>query len=231
MNPRPTTALAVLAFAGLGTAPQEAPAGPPLICWEIAIGEAKSLPWGDQPMSRKPDYDVGRLVEDTLALLGPDTPVLVRMETLRRATLYASRHGDAGARGEAAAWELAARLFARALDGETSKQPDAHAWFDAGYFVAACRQADGDVDFDGYRWATRGRTLAGGTHAEMDFGLALMTALGDPERLREVHEKHLGGALAGARDGSLLAKNLLAHLGRGAKTLDEMRAALATRSG
>jgi hypothetical protein len=41
----------------------------------------------------------------------------------------------------------------------------------------------------------------------------------------------VGGALAGARDGSLLAKNLLAHLGRGAKTLDEMRAALATRSG
>jgi hypothetical protein len=68
-----------------------APAGPVLICKNYEIGAAKSLPWGGSDWrSVKPDYDINRLVEDTLALLTPDTPVIVRMETLRRAVIYAA---------------------------------------------------------------------------------------------------------------------------------------------
>src|SRR5262249_34038560 len=66
-------------------------AGPPLICHSIAIGEAQSLPWTSQGwnLSGAETYDVKNLVRDTLALLDSATPVVVRMETLRRATLYA----------------------------------------------------------------------------------------------------------------------------------------------
>src|SRR5262249_18555306 len=69
---------------------QIALAGPPLICHPYDIGDAKSLPWnGSEWRDVKPDYELNRLVEDTLALLTPETPVIVRMETLRRATIYA----------------------------------------------------------------------------------------------------------------------------------------------
>ena len=201
-----------------------APAGPPLICWEIEIGDAKSLPWEHGTFGRKEDYDVARLVSDTLAILTPDTPVLVRMETLRRATIYATPNGDGGPKGRAAAWELVARLFARALDGETRGTPDGLAWFDAGYLVGACGQGGVETGFDGYAYALRGRSLVPAS-PELEFALALMRAMGDPKVMYPAHQAHLAAALAGARDGSLLAKNLLTHLGQGAKTLDEMRAA------
>ena len=68
-------------------------AGPPLLCHPFDIGAAKSLPWdGAQGWSKgSADYPLGRLVTDTEAILQPATPVLVRMETLRRAAIYASR--------------------------------------------------------------------------------------------------------------------------------------------
>src|SRR6202048_1030313 len=64
-------------------------AGPPLICHAVDIGAAESLSWTSSGwnLSGQENYDVSHLVPDTLALLGPSTPVLVRMETLRRATL------------------------------------------------------------------------------------------------------------------------------------------------
>jgi hypothetical protein len=66
-------------------------AGPPLICFPFEIGTARTLPMGTARWhSVEPAYDASRLVDDTLAILGPETPVLVRMETLRRATVYAS---------------------------------------------------------------------------------------------------------------------------------------------
>jgi len=63
-----------------------AQAGPPLICHTIEIGQAKSLPW-ISPQTGTPA--VARFTTlktssgDTLEILAPDTPVLVRMETLR----------------------------------------------------------------------------------------------------------------------------------------------------
>src|SRR5438128_12585451 len=76
-------------------------------------------------------YDVSRLIDDTIALLGPSTPVIVRMETLRRATLYAGTNATIAA-------ALLAKLEARAA----ARQPDvALAVFDFGYLVETYLQA------------------------------------------------------------------------------------------
>src|SRR6266446_6915280 len=109
-----TLIAAVLGFAGT------AQAGPPLICHTIEIGQAKSLPWISHSwnLSGGENYDTKNLVRDTLEILAPGTPVLVRMETLRRATLYARKD-------PVAAKELLARILARATDAESSGHSDA----------------------------------------------------------------------------------------------------------
>lgn len=109
-------------LAALLTAP--AYAGPPLICHPVSIGDARSLPWDPNAgwNGMLASYDTAHLVDDTLALVVPQSPVEVRMETLRRAAIYTSRDpslGDA----------IAKRLFAR------------NAWFEAGFFIEAVRQA------------------------------------------------------------------------------------------
>jgi hypothetical protein len=122
-----TNTLFLLAFA---TVPLLA--GPPLICHRIDIGDAGSLPWTNAQGwdGARRDYDVaGRLVTDTLALLDAASPINVRMETMRRASIYAAR--DA-----ALAAELAAKLRGRAESRNT-----ALAWFDAGYWIESVRQA------------------------------------------------------------------------------------------
>jgi len=67
-------------------------AGPPLLCHPYDIGSARSLPWNDAAgwTGTRADYKLENLVADTDALLTPTTPVVVRMETLRRAAIYAS---------------------------------------------------------------------------------------------------------------------------------------------
>src|SRR3954468_20071526 len=66
-------------------------AGPPLLCFPFDIGTAHSLPMGKGDWrATDPKYDVSHLVTDTLALLVPSAPLTVRMETIRRATIYAS---------------------------------------------------------------------------------------------------------------------------------------------
>ena len=122
--------LVTLGFATLG-AIFTAQAGPPLICHPVDIGTASSLPWGTNAAAGwdNPDtsYSVQRLSADTLRLLNDKTPVLVRMETLRRATIY-------GEKDHRAATELLSALRRRAEDGNTL------ALFDYGYFVETIKQ-------------------------------------------------------------------------------------------
>ncbi len=56
------------------------------------IGTASSLPWNVGPdwKGMLDTYDRSHLTTDTLALLTETTPIVVRMETLRRAALYAT---------------------------------------------------------------------------------------------------------------------------------------------
>jgi hypothetical protein len=109
-------------------------AGPPAICHPVEIGKAKSLPWRDNVNGwdgTVPGYDLASLTADTLAILTPSASVPLRMETIRRAAIYAARN-------EAVAEKLTARLIARIAD--VSGKADANAWFDAGYFAEALRQ-------------------------------------------------------------------------------------------
>lgn len=189
-------------------------AGPPLICHAFEIGQAKSLPLGSSGwnLSGSENYDAKNLVADTLGILKPDTPVLVRMETLRRATLYARKD-------PLAAKALLAKLHARATSAESAGHPDALAWFDAGYLVETYKQwlganlphmTDGmrmdpnpGAGVDGYAMVKKAITIRGGD-AEMEFAAALITLSGP----REEHALHAQKAIAGAKADSLLAQNL-----------------------
>ena len=125
---RPTTTRlrgALLAFALL-CAPA-AFAGPPLLCHPFETAGAPSLPWGSGWNQPARNYTTTHLSADTLRLLARDTPIIARMETLRRAAIYASGDG-------VHMRDLAAKLDARVA---TAKDPTAKALalFDAGYFA------------------------------------------------------------------------------------------------
>ena len=196
-----------------------AQAGPPLICHTIEIGQSRSLPWisHNWNLSGGETYDTKNLVRDTLDILAPDTPVLIRMETLRRATLYARKD-------PVAAKELLARLHARATSAESSGHPDALAWFDIGYLVETYKQwigqnlphmtdgmrmdANPAAGVDGYVFVKKALALRAsalhGDGAQMEFAAALITLSGPAAE----HREHAQKAIAGAKTDSLLAQNL-----------------------
>jgi hypothetical protein len=208
----------LLVFAGV------AQAGPPLICHAIAIGDANSLPWVSHNwnLSGGESYDVKNLVRDTLAILNPTTPVLVRMETLRRATLYARTDPQI-------AKELLARLIARATLAEAAGRQDALAFFDAGYLAEAYKQWLGKdsqnpaTGIDGY--ASVKKALAMRPDPQMEFAAALITFSGP----KQEHREHVLRATAGAKQDSLLAQNLAARfMGENSETIAEMFAKTVT---
>jgi len=193
-----------------------AQAGPPLICHTFEIGNAKSLPWISHSwnLSGGENYDTKNLVRDTLEILAPDTPVLVRMETLRRATLYARID-------PAAAKELLARLHAHATSAESSGHPDSLAWFDVGYLAETYKQWIGQkwmrisadeqnpaTGVDGYALVRKALALRGaalhGDDPQMEFAAALITLSGPTAE----HRDHAQKAIAGAKTDPLLAQNL-----------------------
>jgi len=205
-----------------------AKAGPPLICHTIEIGQAKSLPWisHDWNLSGAENYDTKNLVRDTLEILGPNTPILIRMETLRRATLYARKD-------PLAAKELLNRLQARVSSAESSGHPDALAWFDSGYLAETYQQWIGRngmrlskdeqnpaAGVDGYALVKKALALRG-ADPQMEFAAALMTLSGPPEE----HRQHALKAVAGAKTDPLLAQNLASHfIGPQSQTMSEMLA-------
>jgi hypothetical protein len=170
--------------------------GPPCVCWRIDIGDAKSLPWGEGDRERDRGYDARRAVEDALGLLGADMPVLVRMETTRRAVIYVGRDG-------ASRDALLSALQARVLDAEALERPSALAWFDAGYAVECFRQNGDAGNRDGYPWVKRALGLSKGDGG-IEFACALMSMGSD------AFQGHLDRAeTAGARD-PLLHRNVAA---------------------
>lgn len=216
------TALAVVAGGLLFSS--AALAGPPLICHPFDIGGAKSLPWDTNAVSRGWDrtlsnYNLGHLVADTLALLTPQTPIIVRMETMRRATVYAQKD-------PAIAKELLAQLRARMPATENKGQSDPLAMFDFGYLVESYKQANWLFEenahggwqklekpnpargFDGYDWVEKAIALRGGD-PQMEFAAALI-ALDGPRPHQKEHSRQ---ALAGMKSDPLLATNIGA-LGR-----------------
>jgi hypothetical protein len=203
-------------------------AGPPLICHAFEIGQAKSLPLASNSwnLSGSESYDTKNLASDTLEILKPDTAVLVRMETLRRATLYARKD-------PLAAKELLARLHARATSAESAGHPDALAWFDAGYLVETYKQWLGQnlqhmtdgmrmdpnpaAGVDGYAMVKKAIALRG-DDAQMEFAAALITLSGP----RDEHAQHSQKAIAGAKSDALLAQNLGTHFLGPNETVSQM---------
>ena len=216
-------------------------AGPPLICHAFEIGQAKSLPWVSHNwnLTGGENYDTKNLAADTLEILRPETPVLVRMETLRRATLYARRD-------PLAAKELLTRVWARAASAETAGREDALAWFDAGYLVETYKQWIGKnlphmtdgmrmdpnpaAGLDGYAMVKKAlRLRAAELHkddAQMEFAAALITLSG-PE---DEHRAHTEKAIASAKNDALLRQNLASHfLGPGTQSTSELLAKSTTK--
>jgi hypothetical protein len=189
-------------------------AGPPLLCHPFDIGTARSLPWdGARGWAEgNPDYDVKNLVRDTEGLLTPSTPVIVRMETLRRAALYASRDG-------AVAKELLSTLNARARNS-AGANTDPLALFDAGYLAETFRQItllEGEREFrtiartlrgafdntDGYALVKKSATMRPDEPA-LEFAAALI-ALGVE---RTSYPEHAARARQGSSKDLLLARNI-----------------------
>ena len=187
-------------------------AGTPLICHSYNIGAAKSLPGSDGDWKGvNPNYDRTHLVRDTLALLTPATPVIVRMETLRRAAIYAT----AGMRGwsdragfsnedRANTSALLEKLRERANSASGTSR--ALALFDVGFFTETLRQTGVDKSLNGYDVLREAIALRG-PDAEMEFALALASSW--PKR--QERDQHLSRARAGASAESLLARNLATH--------------------
>jgi len=205
---------AVLLFTGIATA-RPALAGPPLLCHPFEIGSAASLPWGSGSgwFDGSPSYALSELVADTEALLGPETPVVARMETLRRASIYASRDPKIAA-------ELLERLAAKANASKTAGHPDALAFMDAAYVTEALGQVvliggvTGYKDrVGGVRDVLRGHDgiqyinaslAAKPGDAGLEFAAALITATKD----RAAYQRHAERARAGASQDALVARNL-----------------------
>lgn len=192
-------------------------AGPPLICHPfITAAGAPLLPWAEGRGWRSPDpaYDVARLVDDTLALLSPDAPIVTRMENMRRATIYADAHPEAAA-------ALLRAVVARTETAPSNRYAEALEWFDAGYLVETYRQLDRTYEHgmlpaeephvslvpaelatvDGYALVAKALALAPEAAAELEFAASLMTR----EPSTAAHRER---AAAAAVPGSLLARNL-----------------------
>jgi hypothetical protein len=193
-------------------------AGPPLICHSFDIGDAKSLPWisHDWNLTGTESYNTTNLASDTIAILDSNSVVLVHMETLRRATLFARKDPTA-------AKQLLTKLIARANSGGSSSQA-ALAGFDAGYLAECYKQWIGKDEanpaqgFDGYALVKKAIQLRG-SDAQMDFAAALITLSGPANEHLEYAQK----AIAGAKNDSLLAHNLSRHfMSPQSPTLTEM---------
>ncbi|HYT74716.1 MAG TPA: hypothetical protein VEL79_08210 [Vicinamibacterales bacterium] len=191
-------------------------AGPPLLCHPYDIGSARSLPWdGTTGWSQeRTDYPIKQLATDTEAILQPATPVVVRMETLRRAAIYASQD-------PAVASSLVDRLVAKAR--ADAKTHDGLASLDAAYLIEAMHQltmlgqsAQFRDRIDGLNRVLNGRNavpfLEQAVQARPDdpsvaFAAALIAVSTD----KAAATKYAARARAGASQDALVAKNL-SHL-------------------
>jgi len=193
-------------------------AGPPLICHSLDIGDAKSIPWTshDWNLTGSENYNMKNLAADTTAILDSDSSVLVHMETLRRATLYARKD-------PVAAKQLATKLVVRA-DASANSKAAAMASFDLGYLAECYRQWMGKDEpnpaqgLDGYGLVKKAMQLRG-KDPQMDFAAALITLNGPAGE----HQDYVQKTLAGAKTDALLAHNLFTHfMGPQSDTMADM---------
>ena len=200
------------AFALALTVATPALAGPPLLCHPFDIGSARSLPWDGRAgwFQGRADYPLTQLVADTEAILQPGTPVVVRMETLRRAAIYASHD-------PAVASALVDRLSAKA---RASAPGDALAALDAGYLIEALHQVTMTGPSGEFRDRIAGvkRVIAEREAAPLvaqavqarpsDPAVAFAAAMITMGRDKQAYGAYATRARAGAAQDALLARNI-----------------------
>jgi hypothetical protein len=205
--------------------------GPPLICFPYVIGDARSLPWGNDPFTGASGYERKRVVPDTLDILKTEPSVLVRMETMRRAAVYLDDD-------KAGAQELLSKISWKAMDEvanaeQSGKSANNLSWFDAGYLVATYRQLGIDIGWrcgvadgvDGWAWVRKAMATAG-ENPEMEFAAALMLV---ENRGDGAYKDHLVKAVNGAPPGSNLARSIETNGVFGGKKLEELKKELDAR--
>jgi hypothetical protein len=208
---RPLAMTAAIALLGA----RVAQAGPPLLCFPFEIGQARSLPVGPggwESIDRR--YDATRLVDDTLALLEPTTPVIVRMETLRRATLYAANDPQ---RAEA----LLDRLRDRARVSDSNAPL---AVFDFGYLAETYKQAThlfgapmkAAQSIDGFSMVQKAAALR--DDPAITLALAVMTR--GNTRLADAHRDYVARVLNAASTDRSIAANVARQLPEDLKSRD-----------
>jgi len=209
MKKAPAALFTALCLLGLAT---PALAGPPFLCHPFEIGAAKSLPFDSQNwLGVRKDYDISHLVADTLEVVTPETPTLVRMETLRRAALYASRD-------RAVAELLMTTMLTRVKKFDQVGKSNGTELFDAGYVVEALSEIEqfgnhmpefGDATkrlagltgrFDGQAMVQKSLELRP-ADSSIEFALYLLSRASE-------RDQHLRKARAGAKQDGLLAQNL-----------------------
>jgi hypothetical protein len=209
--------LATLLFLGAIVITSPAFAGPPLLCHPFDIGSARSLPWdGTEWWRGRTDYKLTNLLADTQSLLTPTTPIIVRMETLRRAVLYASQD-------RATATDLFAATADRARNLQKSGHLGALELFDAAFVTEAFRQVRWLGDYNP-EWRGRSQivdSVVGYADGRALLEESLRLRPGDPtlefaaalietgyKGNRAAYDEHARKARAGASNDPLLARNL-----------------------
>ncbi len=215
-------------------------AGPPLICHPFEIGEAKSIAWnGKQWRDVKMDYDLNQLVPDVMAILETDAPTLVRMETMRRAAVYAvwsQRDHKVGfdAKDARVALLLLDKVMARKNAAEArgfKTKADKLALFDAGYLLETYKYIGFDeiskqptaLSAEGVAWVEKANDALD-CPGEMELALAVI--LQNHKGTSDQQDKHLKNAVGKAAEGSLLAKNLVSHFPDKGTNLNALKASL-----
>ena len=203
--------LALVAIAALVVFATPALAGPPLICHPFETAGGKLIAWGTGSGWNTPDrsYDIKKIVADTNAVLTADSPILTRMENMRRATIYAMRDP-----------QIAQALLKSVTNRALGTSVDSLAWFDAGYLIETYKQAvfqrdkgnpdlrawaevDETIKVDGYNWVKKAMAMTTAPSAEMEFAASLMTQ-------GSLAQAHRAKAVAAAPKGSLIARNIAA---------------------
>ncbi len=139
-----TQSLILVCALGLASGPAPAYFGPPTICFPIEIGNARSLPFGQDAFEIEKSYPLEKLVDDTVRILDRSPDALVHMETLRRAVVYlfeAKRVAKKGLDAKELRANLLDRLRQRLLDMEASGRKERRGrslrWMDLSFLMAA----------------------------------------------------------------------------------------------
>jgi hypothetical protein len=185
-------------------------AGPPLLCHPFDIGTAQSLPWdGTRGWSHgRSDYAVANLVADTQRIVQPGTPVVVRMETIRRAAIYASQD------------PAVAAALVDALGSDARAARDPLASLDAAYAIEALNQITmlGPGSEFGARIAGVKQVLSGRSSTPLveaaakarpaDPAVSFAAAMILMGKDKEAYRVHAARARAGASQDALVSRNL-----------------------